>query len=76
LAGGNLKVLVCSSNIGNKMPESLDAWIPKDGGHHDIIAVGMQESTFRVHADFSVSIHPSFPPPHTAGRRSQVERFC
>jgi hypothetical protein len=49
--GPKLRVLVCTCNIGNAMPTDLSSWIPKNGGHHDVIAIGMQESTFRVKAD-------------------------
>lgn len=52
--GPRLRVLVCSCNIGNKMPTDLSHWIPKDGGHQDVIAIGMQESTFRVKAPSKV----------------------
>ena len=44
----DLKLLLCSANIGNEMPFDLDPWIPEGGGKHDIIVIGMQESTFTV----------------------------
>jgi hypothetical protein len=59
----DLKLLVCTANIGNAEPtlESMEAWIPLRGsckvvtnldnarmraGNFDIIAIGMQESTW------------------------------
>lgn len=63
----DLKVLVCTANIGNAEPtqESMEAWIPLRGsckavtkfdgkrmreGSFDIIAIGMQESTWSENA--------------------------
>ncbi|KDO29986.1 hypothetical protein SPRG_05175 [Saprolegnia parasitica CBS 223.65] len=49
-----LKVLVGTWNVGNKMPpstpEGLHAWIPQHGGDFDVIAIGLQESSFKKHA--------------------------
>ncbi|OQR98644.1 phosphatidylinositol-3,4,5-trisphosphate 5-phosphatase [Achlya hypogyna] len=46
-----LKVLVGTWNVGNKMPpataDGLSAWIPQHGGDYDVIAIGLQESSFR-----------------------------
>jgi hypothetical protein len=57
----NIKVLVCSANIGNAepTPESMAAWLPKDGdieevtgqanqGCFTVIVIGMQEASFEV----------------------------
>jgi hypothetical protein len=34
-------------NMGNAAPPSdMACWLPKDGGGYDIIAIGLQESTF------------------------------
>ena len=32
--------------MGNTAPCDLDKWIPKNGGGYDIIAIGVQESTY------------------------------
>eukprot|EP00040_Diaphanoeca_grandis_P023900 m.130629 g.130629 ORF g.130629 m.130629 type:complete len:557 (-) comp29490_c0_seq2:114-1784(-) len=48
-----LNIICCSANIGNEMPTSLEAWIPKDGLHNgvqmDVIAVGAQEAVYKIH---------------------------
>lgn len=44
-----LRVLVGTWNVGNKMPsEDLSEWVPAGGGGHDIIVVGAQECTYAV----------------------------
>ncbi|KAH7474199.1 Phosphatidylinositol 3,4,5-trisphosphate 5-phosphatase 2B [Phytophthora ramorum] len=49
--GTPLKILVASWNVGNTMPPKdsklLDDWIPEGGGDFDVIAVGLQESTYK-----------------------------
>jgi hypothetical protein len=63
-SAGELKVLVCTANLGNAQPtlESMEEWIPTGGvrvvvnplaegapllrGNFDLIAIGMQESTW------------------------------
>ncbi|OQS02462.1 phosphatidylinositol-3,4,5-trisphosphate 5-phosphatase [Thraustotheca clavata] len=43
-----LQVLIGSWNVGNKMPPtSVDPWLPQGGGGFDVIAVGLQESSFK-----------------------------
>lgn len=46
-----LKLLVCSWNVGNAQPpklrSKLQQWIPEGGGDFDVIAVGLQESSYR-----------------------------
>eukprot|EP00500_Bicosoecida_sp_ms1_P005447 CAMPEP_0203826364 /NCGR_PEP_ID=MMETSP0115-20131106/56479_1 /ASSEMBLY_ACC=CAM_ASM_000227 /TAXON_ID=33651 /ORGANISM="Bicosoecid sp, Strain ms1" /LENGTH=110 /DNA_ID=CAMNT_0050735411 /DNA_START=70 /DNA_END=399 /DNA_ORIENTATION=- len=44
-----LRVHVCTWNVGNKMPRADFApWIPAGGGDHDVIVVGLQESTYKM----------------------------
>ncbi|KAF4321602.1 hypothetical protein BBO99_00004572 [Phytophthora kernoviae] len=49
--GAPLKVLIASWNVGNTMPPKysklLDEWIPEGGGDFDVIAIGLQESTYK-----------------------------
>ena len=45
-AVAELKILLCSANLGNASPSDLGTWIPADGGKNDIIAVGVQEATW------------------------------
>ncbi|KAF0693475.1 Aste57867_15572 [Aphanomyces stellatus] len=46
-----LKLFTGTWNVGNKMPPStsqdINCWIPEGGGDYDIIAVGLQESTYK-----------------------------
>ncbi|KAJ0400692.1 hypothetical protein ATCC90586_008595 [Pythium insidiosum] len=46
-----LRVFVGSWNVGNAMPpkrpETLSAWIPVGGGGFDVLAIGLQESSYR-----------------------------
>ena len=49
----DLSVLCCTANVGNTHFDDLSAWIPADGcrpdgGHYDIVAVGIQEGVFGV----------------------------
>jgi len=50
-----LNVLCCSANIGNQIPTSLAAWIPKEGIHNDtqmdVISVGCQEAVYKLETD-------------------------
>ncbi|KAG7382660.1 hypothetical protein PHYBOEH_010394 [Phytophthora boehmeriae] len=50
-AGAPLKVLIASWNVGNTMPPKnpklLEEWIPEGGGDFDVIAIGLQESTYK-----------------------------
>lgn len=50
-SGTQLKILVASWNVGNTMPPKdsklLNDWIPEGGGDYDVIAVGLQESTYK-----------------------------
>ena len=43
-----MKILVCTWNVGNKMPlpSELQHWLPASGGEYDLIAVGTQENAF------------------------------
>jgi hypothetical protein len=47
----HLKVLVASWNVGNAMPPKsatlISKWIPEGGGDLDVIAIGLQESSYR-----------------------------
>ncbi|KAI9990184.1 hypothetical protein PInf_020767 [Phytophthora infestans] len=47
-----LKILIASWNVGNTMPPKdsklLTEWIPEGGGDFDVIAVGLQESTYKT----------------------------
>ncbi|KAK1928265.1 Phosphatidylinositol 3 [Phytophthora citrophthora] len=49
--GTPLKILIASWNVGNTMPPKdsklLKDWIPEGGGDFDVIAVGLQESTYK-----------------------------
>ncbi|KAF1790097.1 P-loop containing nucleoside triphosphate hydrolase [Phytophthora cactorum] len=49
--GTSLKILIASWNVGNTMPPKdsklLNEWIPEGGGDFDVIAVGLQESTYK-----------------------------
>ncbi|KAL3656593.1 hypothetical protein V7S43_018591 [Phytophthora oleae] len=49
--GTPLKILIASWNVGNTMPPKdsklLNDWIPEGGGGFDVIAVGLQESTYK-----------------------------
>ncbi|GMF35442.1 unnamed protein product [Phytophthora fragariaefolia] len=49
--GPPLKILVASWNVGNTMPPKdsklLSDWIPEGGDDYDVIAVGLQESTYK-----------------------------
>ncbi|KAG7381364.1 hypothetical protein PHYPSEUDO_006069 [Phytophthora pseudosyringae] len=49
--GTALKILIASWNVGNTMPPKdsklLNDWIPEGGGDFDVIAVGLQESTYK-----------------------------
>ncbi|GMF32305.1 unnamed protein product [Phytophthora lilii] len=49
--GTPLKILIASWNVGNTMPPKdsklLNDWIPEGGGDFDVIAVGLQESTYK-----------------------------
>jgi hypothetical protein len=50
-ADQELKLLICSWNVGNARPPALlDDWIPACGGTFDIIAVGVQECTYSTKA--------------------------
>ncbi|TMW64264.1 hypothetical protein Poli38472_012886 [Pythium oligandrum] len=46
-----LRLLVASWNVGNAMPpksrEGVHDWVPAGGGGFDVIAVGLQESSYR-----------------------------
>ncbi|DAZ97999.1 TPA: hypothetical protein N0F65_005157, partial [Lagenidium giganteum] len=46
-----LRVLVASWNVGNAMPpknkHKISQWVPEGGGGFDVIAVGLQESSYR-----------------------------
>lgn len=47
IATDELKLLVCSWNVGNSPPPKLlDDWIPQDGVGFDLVVCGLQESTF------------------------------
>ena len=46
--GPQIKIVICSANIGNKMIQSLDDWVPNQPEHTDLVVVGMQEATYRV----------------------------
>ena len=53
-AGGDrIRVLICSANLGNQIMDvaNLGEWIPADGGSADIVAIGLQESTYTVPND-------------------------
>ena len=43
-----VKILVCTWNVGNKRPKAseLEHWLPSKGGDCDIIVVGSQENSF------------------------------
>mmetsp|Transcript_8288 Transcript_8288/g.10902 ORF Transcript_8288/g.10902 Transcript_8288/m.10902 type:complete len:734 (+) Transcript_8288:154-2355(+) len=45
--GSEIKLFVGSFNMGNAEIENIGEWIPAKGGEYDIIALGMQESTFK-----------------------------
>ncbi|ETL26095.1 hypothetical protein, variant 1 [Phytophthora nicotianae] len=49
--GTPLKILIASWNVGNTMPPKdsklLNEWIPEGGGDFDVIALGLQESTYK-----------------------------
>lgn len=49
-----LKILVASWNVGNAMPpkdpQKIHEWIPEGGGDFDVIAIGLQESSYREKA--------------------------
>ena len=38
---------------GNKPPDDLNRWIPEGGGGADIVAIGLQESTYTVTSDLN-----------------------
>ena len=44
---GKVKLLCLTWNVGNAIPKEYDKLIPKDGEGYDIIAIGLQEATFR-----------------------------
>jgi hypothetical protein len=46
--GRNLKVFVGTWNMGNKRGEGMDDFLPTADGDFDIIAIGLQESTYSV----------------------------
>ncbi|GLD93678.1 hypothetical protein PINS_up002283 [Pythium insidiosum] len=50
-ATSTLRVFVGSWNVGNAMPPkrqaTLSAWIPLGGGGFDVLAIGLQESSYR-----------------------------
>ena len=46
--GPKFKIIICSSNIGNKMIREIGAWVPKEPEHTDLVVIGMQESTYKV----------------------------
>ncbi|ETW09428.1 hypothetical protein H310_00033 [Aphanomyces invadans] len=52
-----LKVFTGSWNVGNKMPpatsEGIHGWVPKGGDDYDIVAIGLQESTYKKKATSS-----------------------
>lgn len=44
-----LSIRCCTWNVGNKMPSAdFSPWIPEGGGDFDVIAVGLQESTYKI----------------------------
>lgn len=49
-----LRILVASWNVGNAMPPKnphvISEWIPEGGGNFDVIAIGLQESSYREKA--------------------------
>ena len=52
--GEKIRVLICSANLGNKMIDDLANWVPPGGGEADIIAFGLQESTYTVSSDVPI----------------------
>ncbi|KAH9157518.1 hypothetical protein AeRB84_000620 [Aphanomyces euteiches] len=56
-----MKIFTGSWNVGNKMPptnrEGISAWIPEGGGVYDILAIGVQESTYKKKASHSNGNH-------------------
>eukprot|EP00940_MAST-03C_sp_MAST-3C-sp2_P001812 g1812.t1 len=47
----DLNIVVCSWNVGNKDPKTFSPLVPSNGGDADIVAVGLQESTYGVSVD-------------------------
>lgn len=49
-----LRILVATWNVGNVMPpkdpHKIREWIPEGGGDFDVIAIGLQESSYRERA--------------------------
>lgn len=68
-----LRVLVASWNVGNMMPSKskdvINAWIPEGGGGYDVIAVGLQESSYKersaseIERDRGRTVSPDQTPP-------------
>ncbi|ETV80101.1 hypothetical protein H257_06494 [Aphanomyces astaci] len=52
-----LKIFTGTWNVGNKMPPATPAgiksWVPEGGGDYDIVAIGLQESTYKKKASSS-----------------------
>ena len=46
----NLEIFCGSWNMGNAMAEGLEAFVPSKGGNYDLVAIGLQESTYKVDA--------------------------
>ena len=47
VASDQVKLLCITWNVGNAAPKEYNELIPKDGEGYDIIAIGLQEATFR-----------------------------
>lgn len=43
-----IQLFVATWNAGNARPEGLEELIPHAGGDYDVLAIGMQESTYVV----------------------------
>ena len=50
-----LEVFCGSWNMGNAMAEELEEFIPSKGGNFDILAIGLQESQYKVDASDKVA---------------------
>eukprot|EP00603_Paraphysomonas_imperforata_P012512 CAMPEP_0114463498 /NCGR_PEP_ID=MMETSP0104-20121206/7397_1 /TAXON_ID=37642 ORGANISM="Paraphysomonas imperforata, Strain PA2" /NCGR_SAMPLE_ID=MMETSP0104 /ASSEMBLY_ACC=CAM_ASM_000202 /LENGTH=703 /DNA_ID=CAMNT_0001636453 /DNA_START=116 /DNA_END=2227 /DNA_ORIENTATION=- len=46
--GADVKILTVSWNMGNAMSDCFDRILPFQGGSYDIVALGLQESTYSV----------------------------
>ena len=49
--GNSIKITIASANLGNEEVDDLWQWFPGRPVHTDVIAVGMQESTYGVESE-------------------------